>query len=186
MGRIRLAGVLAAALAGDAGGASGATLPPQVANAVHGRVIGWAQSAPDWIAVYVEGKGGGWCGLAGDSWRIGLVVAPPAAPERVASVRRLGAAMCGNSLAWMRAGRFSDGRHREVAFMLWATPSLGATTYIYRIEGSRLVRLASFYGDRVTLGRGVVTVRFENAGRSPNGKAVNVYRFAGGRYRLAG
>ena len=29
--------------------------------------------------------------------------------------------------AEVRAGRFSDGRHREVAFMLWTTPSIGAT-----------------------------------------------------------
>jgi hypothetical protein len=68
--------------------------------------------------------------------------------------------------------------------MLWATPSIGATTYIYRIEKNGLVRLASFPGDSVTIGRGTVTARFENSGRNPNGTAENVYRFVGGRYRL--
>jgi hypothetical protein len=86
----------------------------------------------------------------------------------------------------MKAGRFSDGRHAEVAFQLWTTPSIGATTYIYRIEGPRLVKLASFAGDQVTLGRGTVMVRFENAGRNPDGKIREVYRFLGGRYRLVG
>src|SRR5262249_44160062 len=106
--------------------------------------------------------------------------------ERLAAPHRIARAMCGNSLAWVRAGRFSDGRHAEVAFMLWSTPSLGATTYVYRIDGSRLVRLASFAGDSVTIGPGTVRVRFENAGRSRNGKARELYRFESGRYRLVG
>jgi hypothetical protein len=112
------------------------------------------------------------------------VASRPEAPDNTVSTQRIGAAMCGNSLAWVRAGRFSDGRHREVAFMLWATPSIGATAFIYRIEGNRLVRLASFAGDSVTIGRGTVTARFENSGRSPTGKAIDLYRFENGRYRL--
>jgi hypothetical protein len=39
-------------------------------------------------------------------------------PVRVVADRRIAGAMCGNELAWVRAGRFSDGRHREVALML--------------------------------------------------------------------
>ena len=70
--------------------------------------------------------------------------------------------------------------------MLWATPSLGATTYIYRVDGGRLTRLAALPGDKVTLGRGTVTVRFENAGRNPNGKLRETYRYEAGRYRLVG
>ncbi len=162
------------------------TVPEPVVSAVHGRIVGWTRSPPNWFAVYVEGKGGGWCGLDGASWWIALVRTPtPQSAPTTASAQRLGGAMCGNTLAWVRAGRFSDGRHREVAFMLWATPSIGATTYVYRIEGNRLERLAAIPGDRVTLGHGTVTARFENAGRSPDDRSVDRYVFRSGRYRLA-
>lgn len=162
-------------------GASAATVPEPVQNAVHGRVAGWAASPGGFVAVYLNRAGGGWCGLDGATWWVGIVQSKT---ERLASPLRVGRAMCGNALAWVKAGRFSDGRHPEVAFMLWQTPSLGATTYVYRVDGSRLLRLASFPGDEVALGRGTVTVQFENAGRNPNGKAREVYRFEGGRYRL--
>jgi hypothetical protein len=180
---LRLVTALAAAAALAGGSARAAVLPQPVLSAVHGRVVGWAQSPPDWFAVYVDHAGSGWCGLDGASWRLGLVGAQS---QRLVSTQRLGSAMCGNSLAWVRSGRFSDGRHREVAFMLWSTPSIGATTYVYRIEGRRLVRLASFAGDRVTLGRGTVTASFENAGRNPYNRLTNVYHFVAGRYRLTG
>jgi len=35
------------------------------------------------------------------------------------------------------------------------------------------------------LGRGIVTVSFENRGRSPHGELEDVYRFDGVHYRLA-
>jgi hypothetical protein len=92
--------------------------------------------------------------------------------------------MCGNELAWVRAGRFSDGRHREVAFMRWTTPSIGASSYIYRVDSGRFRLLAKFAADKVTLARGSVTVSFENRGRSRHGELEDVYRFFGGRYRL--
>ena len=183
--RVRVAVLLGAAGLALSTGAGAATLPQPVVAAVHGRVVGWARSGSDWLAVYVEGEGTGWCGLDGSSWWVALVQASPAS-DRVSSSERIGSSMCGNSLAWVRAGRFSDGRHPEVAFMLWATPSLGATTYLFRIEGGRLVRLATFPGDRVTLARGTVTASFENAGRSPNGEIRDVYRYEDGRYRLTG
>ena len=106
-------------------------------------------------------------------------------PMRSIADRRISGAMCGNELGWVRAGRFSDGRHREVAFMLWATPSLGATTFVYRVDGGRFSLLATFGGDKVTLARGTVTVAFENRGRSAHGEIEDVYRFVDGRYRLA-
>jgi hypothetical protein len=68
--------------------------------------------------------------------------------------------------------------------MLWTTPAIGATTYVYRLDGGRLRRLARFGGDRVTLSAGTVTVGYENRGRSPHGELEDVYRFVGGRYRL--
>lgn len=68
--------------------------------------------------------------------------------------------------------------------MLWTTPSIGATTRIYRVDGGRFRLLARFAGDRVTLGRGTVTVSFENRGRSAHDEIEDVYRFADGRYRL--
>ncbi len=69
--------------------------------------------------------------------------------------------------------------------MLWATPSLGATTYVYRLGGGQLKLLARFGGDKVVLGKGTVTVSFENRGRSSHGEIEDVYRFVDGRYRLA-
>jgi len=45
--------------------------------------------------------------------------------------------------------------------------------------GARDVR-----GDKVTLGRGTVTVSFENRGRSRHGEIEDVYRFTGGKYTL--
>jgi hypothetical protein len=167
-----------------AGAAAAATVPSPVAEAVHGRIFGWARSGSAWFAVYVDRRGGDWCALRGASWRMALVDTT-ATPFRVTADQRVGGAMCGNELAWVRAGRFSDGRHREVAFMLWATPSIGATTYAYRIDG-RFRQLASFGGDRVTFGAGTVTVGFENRGRSPHGELADVCRFEGGRYCLVG
>jgi hypothetical protein len=167
-----------------AGGARAGTIPDPVFEAVHGRVVGWAKTGPDWFAVYVDRKGGGFCGLEGAAWRMALVETAEL-PMRVTADRRIGGAMCGNELAWVRAGRFSDGRHREVAFMLWTTPAIGAWTYVYRVVSGRFTLLARFGGDRVTLARGVATVGFENRGRSPHGEIEDVYRFAGSRYRLA-
>jgi hypothetical protein len=163
--------------------ASAANVPDEVFASVHGRVVGWAKTGSDWFVVYVDHKGGDWCGLRGASWRMALVETTQL-PVHVTADRRLGGAMCGNELAWVRAGRFSDGRHREVAFMLWTTPSIGAWSYIYRVDGGRFRRLAKFGGDKVTLARGRVTVSFENRGRSRHGELEDVYRFSGGRYRL--
>ncbi len=112
------------------------------------------------------------------------LVASAPLPVHVVADRRIGGAMCGNELAWVRSGHFSDGRHREVAFMLWTTPSLGASAFIYRVEGRGLVRLASFHGDRVSIERGIATVSFENRGRSVHGEIEDTYRFGQGRYYL--
>ena len=165
------------------GVASAATIPTPVFEAVHGRVVGWAKTGTDWFVVYVDRKGGDWCGLRGASWRMALVETTRL-PVRVVADRRIGGAMCGNELAWVRAGRFSDGRHREVAFMLWTTPAIGAWTYVFRLDRRHFRLLAKFGGDEVTLGRGTVRVGFENRGRSPHGELEDVYRFVGGRYRL--
>jgi hypothetical protein len=176
--------VLAMVVVGiGAPGAASAIVPPPVVEAIHGRVVGWAKTGSDWFAVYADGKGGGWCGLEGASWRMALVETSRL-PVRTVADKRIGGAMCGNELAWVRAGRFSDGRHREVAFMLWTDPSIGASAYIYRVDGSRFRFLAKFIGDRVTLGHGTVTVSFENRGRSLHGEIEDVYRFSRSHYRL--
>jgi len=188
-GGVRIAcGVLSVALValgGSVSPARSATLPQTVVDAVHGSVVGWAKSGTDWFVVDLTGRRGGWCGLDGAAWHVSLVQTKRLSP-RVVSERPIGGAMCGNSLAWVRAGRFSDGRHQEAAFMLWTTPSIGAWTYIYRLDGGRLDLLARFAGDSVTLGSGTVTVGFENRGRSRHGELRDVYRFSGGRYRLVG
>ncbi len=165
------------------GTVAASTVPQPVIDAVHGRVVGWARSATAWFVVYLDHRGGDWCGLRGASWRMALVETSHL-PVRAIADRRIGGAMCGNELAWVRAGRFSDSRHREVAFMLWTTPSIGATTYIYRIDDGRFRRLAVFGGDRVQIGRGTVAVSFENRGRSPHGEIEDTYRFNGTRYQL--
>ncbi len=121
---VRAAVVLALTLA-LSGSASTATTPPPVGEAVHGRVVGWARSGADWFVVYLKGAGKAWCGFEGATWRMALVTTAPL-PVHVAADRAIGGAMCGNELAWVRSGRFSDGRHREAAFMLWTTPSIGA------------------------------------------------------------
>jgi hypothetical protein len=167
-----------------AGVGTAATVPDTVVNAVHGRVVGWARSGNEWLVVYVDRTGSDWCGLRGASWRIALVETTRL-PFHVTADRRLAGAGCGNELAWVQGGRFSDGRHAEAAFMLWATPSLGATTYLYRLGGGHLKLLARFGGDKVVLGKGKVTVSFENRGRSSHGEIEDVYRFVHGRYRLA-
>ena len=180
--RLRVAAVLALGLA-VSGAASTATVPLPVLEAIQGRPVGWAPTGPDWFAVYLKGRGGAQCGFEGATWRMALVSTAPA-PPHVAADRRIGGAMCGNELAWVQSGRFSDGRHREAAFMLWTTPSIGARAYIYRVRGHGFRLLASFGGDRVMLRRGIVRVGFENPGRSPHGEMLDVYRFSGGRYRL--
>lgn len=179
--RVALVGAIACLLTAGAG--SGATIPNDVVNAIHGRVVGWARGGSDWFVVYLDRRGGDWCGMRGASWRIALVETTRL-PVRVAADRRLTGAGCGNTLAWVRSGRFSDGKHPEAAFMLWTTPSIGATTYIYRTGGERLQLLAKFGGDKATLERGTVTVSFENRGRSPHGEIEDVYRFSSGRYTL--
>ena len=185
VGWLRIAGVIACALClAGASTPSAATVPADVIDAVHGRVVGWSRSGSDWFVVYLDRTGGGWCGLQGADWRIALVETARL-PVRVTADRRVDGAGCGNELAWVRGGRFSDGKHAEAAFMLWATPSLGATTYIYRLGGGRLRLLASFGGDRVVLAKGTVTVSFENRGRSAHGEMEDVYRFVHGRYELA-
>ncbi|MGH3003959.1 MAG: hypothetical protein ACRDM1_15070 [Gaiellaceae bacterium] len=177
--------VLALTIAGSAQSSAtpASTVPSPVFSAVHGRVVGWGRSGNEWFAVYVAGRGGDWCGLRGATWRMALVDTSKL-PVRVTADRKIGGGMCGNELAWVRTGRFSDGRHREASFMLWTTPAIGATAYIYRIDGGRFRLLGKFGGDRVTLKRGTVTVGFENRGRSRHGELSDVYRFESGRYRL--
>lgn len=164
--------------------AVGGTVPYPVFASVRGRVIGWARTGSDWFAVYVDKPGDGWCGLGHDSWRIALIETA-SLPDHVVADRRIGGAMCGNELSWVRAGRFSDGQHREVAFLLWATPAIGATAYIYRVAANQLHLLATFHGDSLKLSLGRAVVGFENRGRSPHGELDDVYRFSRGRYRLA-
>ena len=169
------------------GSAGSATVPAPILSTVHGRVVGWTRSGPDWFVVYLAGAGNRSCELGGSaSWRMALVATKPL-PAHVADDRPIGmgGSMCGNQLSWVRSGRFSDGRHREVAFMLLATPSLGGTASIYRIGRERFRKVASFNGDRVVSRRGVVRVSFDNRGRSPRGELVDIYRFSQGRYRLA-
>ncbi len=74
-------------------------------------------------SIAAEATGAGFGGPSG-AWR----VETSRLPVHVVDDRLIAGAMCGNELAWVRAGRFSDGRHREVAFMLWTDPSIGATT----------------------------------------------------------
>jgi hypothetical protein len=170
-------------LGGIGGRVTAATVPDPAFEAVHGRVVGWTRSGSEWFVVYVDRRGADWCGLRGASWRMALVETTTL-PVHVVADRRINGAMCGNELAWVRAGRFSDGRHREVAFTLWTTPAIGAWTYIYRVGRSRFHLLAKFGGDKVTLARGMATVVFENRGRSPRGELEDVYRYIDNRYKL--
>jgi hypothetical protein len=148
---VRRVGLLALLALVPAAGAEAATVPSPVLEATRDEPVGWVASGVDWFVVSLRGKGTGACGYSGKTWRIALVETAEL-PVRTVTARRLGTAECGNRLAWVRAGRFSDGRHREVAFMLWATPALGATAYVYRAGDRSLRLLATFGGDRVLLG----------------------------------
>jgi hypothetical protein len=158
------------------------TIPYALFTTVPGRLIGWAKTGHDWFAVYVDKLSHSPCGLDHSSWRVSLV--DPNAPIPLTASRRIGPAGCGNALAWVRAGRFSDGLHRDVAFFLWTTPAIGATGYVYRVGTDHLRLLATFHGDSLRLSRGGAIVGFENRGRSSHGELEDVYRFVGGRYRL--
>jgi hypothetical protein len=166
-----------------AGTAAAATVPYEVVQAVHGRVVGWTHLPGGWFAVYLDRNGKDFCGLRGAAWRIALVESRKL-PVRTTATRSIRAADCGNYVQWVKAGRFSDGRHQEVAFMLWTTPAIGAWTYVYRVAPARLTLLHKFYGDSVTLRNGTATVGFENRGRGPHGELADVYRFTRGRYLL--
>ena len=176
----RLALLIALLVGGTAGAA---VVPYDVVQAVHGRVVGWTHVPKGWFAVYLDRNGAEFCGLRGASWRIALVETQRL-PVRSTATRRIRAADCGNYVAWVKSGRFSDGRHEEVAFMLWTTPAIGAWTYVYRVAPARLTLLQKFYGDTVAFGRGTVTVGFENRGRGPHGELADIYRFERGRYVL--
>lgn len=174
--------VVATIVAPGAAPTQAATIPYPVFTAVNGRVVGWARSGSSWFVVYLDRRGSDACALRGASWWVALVEMAHAL--QVTAHRRISGAMCGNRLAWVRAGRFSDGHHREAAFMLWTDPAIGAWTYIYRMGSGRLTLLARFAGDHVTLGRGTVKVTFENRYRSGHGEIEDVYRFTRGHYRL--
>jgi hypothetical protein len=163
---------------------TGGTVPEPVFVPIHGRPAGWARSGSNWFVVYVKG-GTGRCGLDGGHWRIALVETRQL-PARIVADHAIGGSMCGNLVSWVKTGRFSDGKHAEAAFQLWTTPAIGATTYVYRLGGGKLTPLARFPGDDVELSPGTVTVTYENVGRSAHGETKDVYRYAGGRYKLVG
>lgn len=158
------------------------TIPYPLFRSVDGRIIGWAKTGHDWFVVYVDRVSHAPCGLDHDSWRLALV--DPNAALPVVADRRVGPAMCGNALAWVRAGSFTESGQRDVAFFLWSTPAIGATGYVYRVAADHLRLLATFHGDSLELGRGRAVVGFENRGRSGHGELEDVYRFLDGRYRL--
>lgn len=64
---MRMASLLAALafmLAAMASRATAVTVPSDVANAVHGRVVGWARSGSDWFVVYLDHAAAGGAGCA--------------------------------------------------------------------------------------------------------------------------
>lgn len=54
-----------------ASGARAGMIPEPVFDAVHGRVVGWTASTSGyWFAVYVDRRGGDWCGLGYPKFRL--------------------------------------------------------------------------------------------------------------------
>jgi len=162
---------------------SGSTVPSPLLFAVHGRIMGWTRTDDGWAIVFLSGKASGRCGMNGASWHLGIASGHPL-PFHLTSVEAVEPAMCGNRLQWVRSGSFSDGKHTEVAFMLWTTPSLGASAYVYRVTEGRLELLRRFAGDGFTLEKGKVVATFENRQRSPNGHLTMTYVYAHGNYHL--
>jgi len=172
---------LAAALAGVAFAGS---VPYPVYNAVHGRVVGWQPLGRGFAVAYLTGRPAGWCGLDGGSWRLALVENTTTGPPRITIDRRLEGSMCGNELVWLRTGRLTDGRHREVALSILTTPSIGATAWVFRIHRARLALVRRFFADRIAIKPAVVTLTWL-PGHSPDGRTTReVWRFGRGVYRL--
>jgi hypothetical protein len=95
--------------------------------------------------------------------------------------------MCGNAFVWLRAGSLTGGRREEIALDILATPSLGETAWVFRLEGERLRLLRRFSADRVRLAGGRVVLSWLYAARSPDGRSARqVWRFEGGVYRRVG
>lgn len=167
------------------GVALGGSVPYPVYTAVHGRVVGWQPLGRGYAVAYLSGRPAGWCGFEGGSWRLALVRESTTGPSRVIVRRRLEESMCGNELVWLRTGRLTDGRHSEVALSILTTPSIGATAWVFRIRGARLVLVRRFFADRIAIEPGVVRLSWL-PGHSPDGKTtLQVWRFVRGAYRLA-
>lgn len=173
---------LAAALGGAA---FAGTVPYPAYNAVHGRVVGWQSLGRGFAVAYLTGRPAGWCGFEGGSWHLALVENTTTGPPKVTIDRRLEGSMCGNELVWLRTGRLSDGRHREVAVSILTTPSIGATAWVFRIGRAQLVLVRRFLADRIAIRPGSVTLSWL-PGHSPDGKTTReLWRFSRGAYRLA-
>ena len=159
-----------------------AAVPPILFGAVPGRVAGWQRYGNGWAVAYLHGGAKGPCGyLERGTWRVALVSTSPL-PVHLTVDRAVERSMCGNTFEWIRAGALTDGRHREVAVSITATPSLGADAFVYRLERNRLRLLRRFHADRVAIRPGVVTLTWAYAARSPSGEAREVWRWRRGRY----
>jgi hypothetical protein len=176
------------------GAAFAAAAPPDpVREAVPGRTWGWqsADLLPDagreWAAAYHLLERRACDGEFNGTWRLAVVTA---AGTRVID-RRFDRSYCGTGLIWMRAGRLTDGRHREIAVDLAVTPSIGHQARIFRVEGRRLRLLRTFNADGVRLSdrtgdrRPEFVLRWHHPARAPDGHtAEQVWRWQDGRYRL--
>jgi hypothetical protein len=172
---------------------AGVAPPEPLRHAVHGRIAAWQRSdllvedGREWAVAYHVLKRKACDGEFNGTWRLTILTATV---DRAID-RPFDRSYCGTGLVWLRAGRFTDGRHPEVAVDLAVTPSIGHQARIFRVEGRRLRLLRTFNADRVRFvdrsgdRRPEFVLSWHHRARSPGGRASEqVWRWQNGRYRL--
>jgi hypothetical protein len=172
---------------------AGAPPPEPLRQAVPGAIAAWQRvdlmpgQGREWAAAYHVLERTVCDGEFRGTWR--LIVLTSSFGRAID--RPFDRSYCGTGLIWLRAGRLTDGKHREVAVDLALTPSIGHQARIFRVEGRALRLLRTFNADGVRLvdrsgdRRPEFVLRWHHRARSPGGRArEQVWGWERGRYRL--
>jgi len=167
---------IAAALA-----AAGLSQPPAwIQRAVPPPIVAWREAdvlgstLPEGIAV----------SKAGGTYFVGVVDSRLNPPEEVLDYD-LAEVVRGSSVRTLLAGRFLGGAEAAIAIDIRLTPSIGEHAWVLRVERGRLRLLRRFAADRIAISGRTVELRWLTPGRSPVGKARQLWRFERGAYHPA-
>jgi hypothetical protein len=122
--------------------------PPQVREAVPGRIVAWQRAdlverpGLETAVVYDQSRSRRCSRGHRGAWRVAVV-----AGGRRTADRRLVRSMCGNGFRALGAGRLTDGRHAEIAVTILLTPSIGERAWILRVGENRLRVVRIFHAD---------------------------------------